>query len=149
VQRGRYFEEFAPGDKIVTPARTIYQADISQFAGLSGDYNPIHTDDEYCRETPFGAPLAHGLLVLSVLSGLVERTGIHEGTIIAMRRIDEVVFKAPVFAGDTVSAELEVVDTQAHGEAGKVQFLCAAHNQRKELVLQLKYAALFRCRPAP
>jgi acyl dehydratase len=70
-----YFEDFQVGQRFTTPARTVTEADIVHFAGVSGDYNPIHTDAEFTRSTPFGARIAHGLLVLSMLTGLRQRSG--------------------------------------------------------------------------
>ena len=69
--RGMYFEEFEPGQHIKTAGRTVTEGDIGTFAGLSGDYNQIHTDAVYSQSSPAGQRVAHGLLVLSIASGLV------------------------------------------------------------------------------
>jgi len=87
--RGLYFEEFSVGMSIVSPGRTITESDIVAFAGLSGDFNQIHTDAEYSQTTPFGQRVAHGLLGLSIASGLAVRTGVIEGTVLAWREINE------------------------------------------------------------
>jgi len=79
---GLYFEEFQVGQKITTVGRTIAESDIFAFAWLSGDYNQLHTDAEFSKGTPFGQRVAHGLLGLSVASGLIMRTGVLEGTVI-------------------------------------------------------------------
>ncbi len=110
--RGLYFEEFHTGQRIVTAARTVTEADIVRFAGLSGDYNQIHTDAEFSKTTPFGQRIAHGLLVLSIASGLAVQTGFMEGTVIAFREINNWKFSKPVFIGDTVHVELEVTETK-------------------------------------
>ena len=68
-----YFEDFAPGYTITTSGRTITEADIVAFAGLSGDFHPIHTDEIYARQTPFGKRVAHGALILSISLGLATR----------------------------------------------------------------------------
>ncbi len=81
--RGLYFEEFTLGQEIDSPARTVTEADVMLFAGLSGDYNPLHTDVEYARDTPYGERIAHGLLGLSIASGLAARAGFIEGTTLA------------------------------------------------------------------
>ena len=73
--RGRYFEEFEAGMVIMTAGRTISESDIVNFAGLSGDYNQIHTDAQFAENTPYGKRIAHGLLVTSIASGLVMRSG--------------------------------------------------------------------------
>ena len=87
ANRGLYFEEFEVGQKIMTVGRTVAESDIFTFAGFSGDFNQIHTDAEFSKDTPFGQRVAHGLLGLSIASGLAMRTGILEGTVIAFREI--------------------------------------------------------------
>ena len=72
--RGLYFEEFAPGRKIVSGGRTITEADVVGFAGLSGDYNQIHMDAEFAAAGPFGTRVAHGMLGFSIASGLAVQT---------------------------------------------------------------------------
>lgn len=112
-RRGMFFEEFEIGHKIVTVGRTITETDIVQFAGLSGDYNQIHTDAVYAAEAPFGKRVAHGLLVLSIVSGLAVQSGFMEGTIMAFREVEGWKFSRPVFIGDTIHAVLEVVELKA------------------------------------
>ena len=143
---GRCYEEIKIGERITTPARTVTEADIVLFAGLSGDQNPIHTDAEFCRGTPFGRPMAHGLLVVSILSGLLERTGIQEGTIIAMRRMNEIEFRIPVFPGDTVHGVIEALEKSAHKAGGLVKFRMTGLNQRAETVLLLVYEVILKSR---
>lgn len=109
--RGRYFEEFESGQTVVTAGRTITEGDIVRFAGLSGDFNQIHTDAEYAAQEMFGKRIAHGLLVLSIASGLAVQTGIIEGTVLAFRELDWK-FSRPVMIGDTVHAEIEVEETK-------------------------------------
>ena len=96
-QRGLWFEEFEVGQRIITPGRTITESDIVSFAGLSGDYNQIHTNAEFSSKTPFGKRVAHGLLVLSIASGLAMRTGVLEGTVLAFREINNWKFSLPSF----------------------------------------------------
>lgn len=111
--RGQYFEEFEVGQKIITVGRTVAESDIFNFAGFSGDYNQIHTDAEFAKSTPFGQRVAHGLLGLSIASGLAMRTGLLEGTVIAFREINNWKFIAPVFIGDTIHVEMEVIEIKA------------------------------------
>lgn len=108
--RGMFFEEFESNQIIATVGRTVTESDIVAFAGLSGDFNQIHTDAAFSKETPFGQRVAHGLLVLSIASGLAMRTGVLEGTVLAFREISEWKFVKPVYIGDTVSVELEVLE---------------------------------------
>ena len=99
--RGLYFEDFQVGDEFHSVSRTITESDVVNFAGLSGDFNQIHTDDEFAKTTIFKGRIAHGLLGLAVISGLAARLGFVEGTTIALRNI-EWKFKNPIRAGDTI-----------------------------------------------
>ncbi len=110
--RGRFFEEFVVGDQLVTAARTITEADIVNFAGLSGDYNQIHTDAEFAAQDTFGQRVAHGLLVQSIATGLAVQSGVIEGTVLAFRELSAK-FSLPVFIGDTVQVQLEITAQKA------------------------------------
>ena len=82
-KRGLYFEDFAENQVFETPARTVTSTDIVNFACLSGDFNEVHTNFEYCKTTPFGEPVAHGPLVYAIMGGLQYASGINEGTLLA------------------------------------------------------------------
>lgn len=110
--RGRFFEEFEVGQTVITPGRTVTEGDIVRFAGLSGDFNQIHTDAVYASQGLFGERIAHGLLVLSIANGLAVQTGIIEGTVLAFREL-EWKFSRPVMIGDTVRAQIEVEEMKA------------------------------------
>jgi len=107
LSRGRYFEEFEIGDEVETIARTITETDVVLFAGLSGDYNQLHTDAEFAKGTLFGERIAHGLLGLSIASGLVSRMHFAEGTIEAFTAL-KWKFRAPIKIGDTVRVHARV-----------------------------------------
>jgi acyl dehydratase len=107
-----YFEEFQPGYQIITAGRTVTESDIVSFAGLSGDFNQIHVDAEYARASQAEQRVAHGLLVLSMASGLAVQTGMMEGTIVFFREITEWKFVKPVFIGDTIHVVIEVKETK-------------------------------------
>ena len=107
MTQGKYFEELEIGDVFTSPGRTITETDIILFAGLSGDYNELHTSVEFAKATPFGQRIAHGLLGLSIASGLGSRAGFIEGTAIAFTGL-EWKFKAPVFIGDTIYLQAQV-----------------------------------------
>jgi 3-hydroxybutyryl-CoA dehydratase len=136
--RGMYFEEFEPGVKIITDGRTIAESDIIAFAGLSGDFNTIHTDEEYSKTTPFGTRVAHGLLGMSIASGLATRTGMMEGTVMAFREVNEWKFSLPVKIGDTIHAELEVAEKKALPRlgGGSVQLAVDVKNQKGDVVMK-------------
>ena len=89
VRRGLFFEDFELGREFRTPARTVTSADIVNFACLSGDFNEVHTNWEYCKTTPFGEPIAHGPLVYAIAGGLQYASGINEGTMLALLQIDK------------------------------------------------------------
>jgi len=113
ASRGMYFEEFQVGQHMISTGRTVTESDIVTFAGLSGDYNQIHTDAEFSKSTPFGQRVAHGLLGIAIASGLVMRTGVLEGTVLAFREINEWKLKMPVLIGDTIHVELDVKEVKA------------------------------------
>ncbi len=133
--RGRYFEEFEIGDRVETAARTVTETDVVLFAGLSGDYNQLHTDAEFARETLFGERIAHGLLGLSIASGLASRLGFAEGTAEAFTAL-EWKFRGPIKIGDTIRVRLEARRKKEMHRLGGgfVVFDVAVLNQRDETV---------------
>ncbi len=150
ARRGLYFEEFSAGQHFQTAARTVTEADIVSFAGLSGDYNSIHTDAVYAAQGSFGQRVAHGLLVLSIASGLAVRSGILEGTVLLWRDIGDWKFSRPVHIGDTIRVTLTIEGTKPLVKLGggsldlKVQVL----NQRDEVVMGGHWTMLVQSRPA-
>lgn len=146
--RGRYFEEMTVGDTVESPGRTITETDIVLFAGLTGDYNPLHTDTEYAKKTIYGERIAHGLLGLSVASGLVWRTGILEGTAEALIGID-LKFRAPIRIGDTIRfrGEIRKKKEMPRLNGGLVIFSTTLLNQRDETVQKGSWTLLIRSRP--
>ncbi len=146
---GLYFEEFTVGQKIVTVGRTIAESDIFTFAGLSGDFNQIHTDAEFAKTTPFGQRVAHGLLGVAITSGLAMRTGVLEGTVIAFREINEWKFSKPVFIGDTIHAELTVSETKPLPRlgGGSVTIVFDVKNQKDETVMKGTWVVLVASKP--
>ncbi len=110
--RGLYFQDFEIGQNLVTAGRTITESDIVRFAGLSGDFNQIHTDAAFAADGLFGKRVAHGLLVQSIATGLAVQSGVIEGTVLAFRELS-CKFSLPVFIGDTVHVRLEIVEKKA------------------------------------
>ena len=148
--RGMYFEEFEVGQKMISPGRTVTESDVVGFAGLSGDFNLIHTDAEYSKNSPFGARVAHGLLGLSIASGLALRTGVLEGTVIAFREIVSWKFVKPVFIGDTIHVEMEIIETKAMRRlgGGKVELNFDVQNQNGETTMKGIWSVLVMSKPA-
>jgi len=142
--RGLYFEDFHPGQRIITSARTVTESDIVDFAGLSGDFNQIHIDAEYSKKTPYGQRVAHGLLGLSIASGLAVQTGVLEGTIIAFREINNWKFIKPVFIGDTIHVEMNVLETKEMQRigGGSIVIELDVKNQNEQTVMKGTWTTL-------
>src|SRR4051794_11206251 len=102
-----FFDDLIIGQEWKSLGRTITQADIVNFAGLSGDYNPIHMDHEFAKTTPFQQPIAHGLLTFSIASGL----GLNNPAMrtLAFMSIRDWQFKDPVYIGDTIYVHTRVL----------------------------------------
>lgn len=146
--RGLYFEEFEIGDEVVTRGRTITEADIVAFAALSGDWTSLHVDAEYAKTTMFGQRVAHGLLLLSIASGLAARLGFMEDTVLAFRELTWK-FSRPVVIGDTVHVRAVVHQRKAMPRlgGGAVVFDISVLNQRDEVVEHGLWTVLFKSRP--
>jgi acyl dehydratase len=143
--RGLTFEEFELGAKYVSQARTVTETDVVNFAGLSGDFNPLHTDAEFGRQTPFGERIAHGMLVAAMASGMANWTGIFEGTTLAL--LEQVIrYKSVVKFGDTVHLELEVAEKKetSKPDRGVVRLATLVLNQRAETVIEGEWVLLMR-----
>lgn len=145
--RGYHFEEFEVGQTIGTAGRTITEADVVRFAGLTGDFNQIHTDAVYAADSMFEQRIAHGMLVLSIAVGLATQTGIIDGTTLAFRDVNTK-FKSPVFLGDTVRVEIEIVALKALARlgGGNVTMKYKVLNQRNETVMRGEWGMLIKSR---
>lgn len=142
-----YFEEFKQGDQFFSPVRIITEEDIKDFAGLSGDFNPIHTDPEYAEKSIYGKRVAHGLLGLSLSSGLAASLGFAKKTTLAFRSL-EWKFNGPIFIGDTIRAEFKVERRRSlpGGEGGLIVFKITVFNQDDQIVQSGKWALVIKCR---
>lgn len=126
--QGLHYEDYTVGDSITSQGRTVTESDIVNFAMLSGDWNPLHTDAEAAKETPFGQRIAHGLLVLSMATGLAERLGFMNQTVLAFMGL-EWQFRAAVMIGDTIRVQATVSELKPMARLGggyvtfKVQIL--------------------------
>lgn len=146
---GLYFEDFTAGQTLDTQKRTITEDDIMTFARLTGDDNRIHTDPEFSKTTVFGRQVAHGLLGLSIASGLAWQTGILDGTVIAFREVSEWKFVKPVFIGDTLHVEMEVKETKALPRigGGSVTITLEVKNQNDEVCHRGQWTVLMMSKP--
>jgi acyl dehydratase len=134
IKMEKFFEDFVVGEVFETSGRTITEADIVNFAGISGDFNRIHIDEEYAKKTIYGTRIAHGLLIISVVSGLRLRTNVFEASLIALYGIDNLRFIAPVKIGDTIRAKITVIKKEQKRKGGLLTLKHEVFNQRNELV---------------
>jgi acyl dehydratase len=126
------------------------EAAIESCAGLSGDYNPLHTDEEYCKQTPFGTRIAHGPLTYLFAAGLLFQLHLYDDTLIAFLGFDQLRFTKPVKIGDTVHARVRVTETRATSrpDRGIVRRELLVYNQHDEVVLEADQSFLIKRRPA-
>ena len=146
---GLYFDEFEIGDQVESVGRTITETDIVNFAGISGDWNLIHTDAEYSKGQMFGQRVAHGLLILSIASGQAVRLGFMEDTIMAFRGL-EWKFVKPVFIGDTVRLRVTIEEKKEMRRmgGGLVNFKMEVINQNHEVCQRGNWDILYKSREA-
>ena len=145
MARGMTFDEFEIGAVYELQARTITEADVATFAGLSGDFNPLHTDAEFAKTTQFGERIVHGMLTVAVSTGMSNWTGLFEGTTIALME-QNIKYKAVVKFGDTVHLVMEVIEKQetSRPERGIVRFAARMLNQHDELVVDMVWTLLMK-----
>jgi acyl dehydratase len=149
-QAVHYLEDLQAGQSFVTAARTITEADVIAFAGLSGDFNPIHTDAESAKAGPYGQRVVFGLLGLAIATGLLDRIGVFSGSAIAMLGIADWTFTAPVFIGDTLHLELTILGvrpSRSKPDRGIVQRHFELRNQHGDVVQAGRIDVLVRRRP--
>lgn len=115
-----YYEDFETGQIFKSPARTITEADLTIFSMVSGDWNPIHVDAEYAKNTRFGQRLVHGALGIAIITGFYDRIGVFEDSALALLGIQDWQFKAPILIGDTLHMEMEIGEKRltSKGDAG-------------------------------
>jgi acyl dehydratase len=148
--RGMYWEEWEIGAEFESPARTVTEADITLFAGLSGDYNPLHVNEEYCKGTIFGGRIAHGPLVYAIAAGLLFQLHLYDDTLIAFLGFENLKFTNPVKPGDTIHARVKVLEKRESSRAdrGVMKRRLEVLNQRGEVVQEGIQAFLLKRKPA-
>lgn len=143
--RGKTFDDLEIGDEFWTANRTVTEADIALFTGLSGDFNPLHTDQVMMEQTPFGGRIAHGMLIASIATGQINQLGIWEGTTIALLEVT-LRWTAPVKAGDTIRTVQRIVGKKPSSkpDRGTVAVQMEVFNQRDDKVMEGDLTVLVR-----
>lgn len=141
-----YYEDIEVGDEWTSPGRTITEADIVNFAGLSGDFNQIHVDEEYAKKGPFMRRIAHGMLGFAIASGLSTRTPPVQ--VIAFLGIKEWNFRAPIFIGDTILLKNKAIEKRltSKKDRGIITFEKKLLNQKNEVVQEGKTVIMIALR---
>ena len=144
----RFFEDFRVGDRFESPSKTLTDAHFLFFSGLTGDAHPLHYDVEYAKQTRFGRPLAHGLMLTSMTAvGASTLSPLIEDSIVAFLE-QTTRFRAPVFVGDTIKPEHEVIALERKRSGGLLTLRVTLINQRGETVLEGEHRSLVAYRPA-
>jgi acyl dehydratase len=142
---GKFFDEFQIGDQFTTPSRTVTETDVVMFAGLSADYSPHHTDEEFCKTLPQKRKFAHGLLGVSICSGLIVSLNLWRDTALALLELT-VRFKAPVMIGDTITVLIKVANKKESkkGDKGVITFDQTVKNQKGDAVIEMQWLMMIR-----
>jgi acyl dehydratase len=147
---GLYWEEWDIGAEFVTVQRTITETDIVMFTGLSGDYNPLHVNEEYCKTTQFGTRIAPGPLVYAISAGLLFQLHLYDDTLIAFLGFDSLKFTNPTIPGDTIHVRVKVLEKRetSKPDCGVMKRAMEVINQRGEIVQEGILAFLIKRKPA-
>ncbi len=146
---GLYFEDFELGVDYESPGRTVTEADLVLYTGLSGDYNQLHTDEEYCKtHSIFGKRMVHGLFALTIVEGLKFRVGLFEGTALASLEWTWT-HKKPLFVGDTVTAKWSITEKRETSKVdrGIIWEAVRLENQRGEVIGEGSHTVMMQRRP--
>ena len=145
--KGFYLEDYEIGREYTSQGRTITEADVVNFAGVSGDFNPLHTDEEFGKANQFGKRIAHGALGFIISNGLNNQMGIAEGTTIAFIECT-VKYTAPLLIGDTVHIVVtptEVIHSSKPGK-GILKQLVKLVNQDERVIMESNQTLMVKSR---
>lgn len=147
---GLFWEEWEIGAEFDSPARTVTETDIVNYAGLSGDYHPLHVNEEYCKQTIFGSRICHGPLVYAIAAGLLFQLHLYDDTVIAFLGFESLKFTKPVKAGDTIHARIKVLEKRgtSNSNRGVMKRQLQVINQRGEVVQEGIQNFLLKRKPA-
>ncbi|MDP7241267.1 MAG: MaoC/PaaZ C-terminal domain-containing protein [Rhodospirillales bacterium] len=139
-----YYEDVVVGEEVETSAHTMTYADILTFADVTRDHHPLHTDPEFCKSTPFGRPIAHGLYGLALMEGLKSEMRLYEHTSVASLGWDKVRFLKPIFADDSIHVLVRFTDKRESRkpDRGVVTEMVELINQRGEVVTEAQHVTL-------
>jgi 3-hydroxybutyryl-CoA dehydratase len=150
VRVTRYFEEFEQGEVSISRGRTITEADVVNFASLSGDWNELHVNEEFARQGFFGRRIAHGALIFSISTGLGAQIALaRQPDLIAFYGVDHLRFVKPVFLGDTICLKQTVQSLEPRNEKSGIMNLAREIlNQNEAVTLSYTAKLLVRRKPA-
>jgi acyl dehydratase len=144
---GNRFEDFEIGQEFISPGRTVTEADIINFAGLTGDWSELHVNREFAEKGHFGQRIAHGALTFSLSTGLSVRIGLLDEGLIAFYGVERLRFIQPVYIGDTLRVRKRVESKEDKGErSGLLTFTTHVLNQRNEIVMSYEDRLLLKKR---
>ena len=148
MEHSKYGDDFGVGDVYTTPAITVTETHVVNWAGLTMDFYPLHVDKEYAAKTEFGERLAHGPLIFGLAVGLVAIAGFGGDAVVAWLGVDNLRMLAPVKIGDTITVVVEVIDTRetSKPEKGIQTWRYTVKNQRDESVMVFDYKMMFHMR---
>lgn len=151
MKQREYMEDYTVGEKLLGPRRTITEADIVNFAMITGDWHPIHIDAEYAKSSVFGERIAHGMLTLTLGSALCMWMGPNTyapKSFIAFIAMDGIRISTPTKIGDTLRWEGSVANLEPKSKGrGVITYECAVKNQRDEVCLVYTHKMLVGMRP--
>jgi 3-hydroxybutyryl-CoA dehydratase len=129
-----FFDDVEVGQEWESQGRTVTEADIVNFAGVSGDFNPIHVDHEFAKKTPFRRPIAHGVLVFAIATG--QSANNPPMRTVAFLKVRELTFVNPAFIGDTVRLRSKIVEKipKSRGRRGEIVWHRIMLNQEDKVV---------------
>ncbi|CAN5200327.1 MaoC/PaaZ C-terminal domain-containing protein [soil metagenome] len=144
-----HYEDVVPGTHFETAVHTVTPADIAGFASVTRDHHPLHLDADYARSQGFPAVIAHGLFGLSLMEGLKSELKLYQETSVASLGWDEVLFKVPIIAGDTLRVRFSFVEKRPTRTPGRGIVIEALEliNQRDEVVTKARHSSLILNRP--
>ncbi len=147
---GLYWEQWEVDTSFISAGRTVTETDIVMFAGISGDYNPLHTNEEYCKNTLFGTRVAHGPLIYAIAAGLLFQLHLYDDTLIAFLGFESLKFTKPVKIGDTIFAKITVLEKSETSkmDRGVMKRQLQVINQKGEVVQEGVQAFLLRRMPS-